>query len=140
MTELISGIFSVLLVTILISTIFFYVFNKKGPWGSFRTFFIVILLCVWIASLWVQPIGPHFYGIAWITLSIVGLLAALILAAVPQSVHKKEPKIMNIKEVDLNSESERRYQSFNRKTATISGIFWILMIILLIIVILGYAF
>lgn len=140
MADLLSGIFSVLLVTILISTIFFYAFDTKGPWGSFWTFFIVVLLCVWIANLWIQPIGPLFYGIAWITLSIVGLLAALLLAAAPQSAHKKEPRIMNVQEADLNSESEKRYQSFSRKTATISGIFWIVMIILLIVVILGYAF
>lgn len=140
MNEIISGILSVLLIAILISVVFFYAFNTKGPWGSFWTFFLVILFCVWIANLWIRPAGPIFYGIGWIILATTGLLVALLLAAVP-SAHSHQKEVRTEKKQDVpDPESETRYQNFSRTTATISGIFWILMVILLVIILLGYIF
>lgn len=137
MNEIVSGILSVLLVAILISTIFFYVFNTKGPWGSFWTFFLVILFCVWIANLWIRPHGPLIYGIGWITLATTGLLVALLLAAMSGHSRNKNVKVEK-KQENPDPESEGQYQSISRNTATLSGIFWIFMVILPIIIILGY--
>lgn len=139
MPDFVKGLFAVLLVTILISTLFFYAFNVKGPWNSFWTFFLVVLLCIWIANLWIQPIGPVYYGIGWITLISVGLLVALLLAAVPRAPHQQDHKIRKQEEARPDPESEKKYQDFNRTTATISGIFWVLMLIMLVVIILGYA-
>lgn len=140
MTDIISGILSVLLVAILISTIFFYVFNTKGPWGSFWTFFLIILLCVWISQIWIQPFGPLYFGIAWLTLATAGLLAALLLAAIPSQHSHQKRSIIPPKQKDPDPAGNSSYESFSRKTATISGIFWIFMVILLLVIVLGYVF
>ena len=144
--EIFGGIIGVVLVAILISAVFYYAFRVRGPWGSFWTFFLVLLLSIWAASLWVQPVGPVYYGISWIPTLFVGLIIAFLLAAVPtEKPHRRQEKMQNPKgtnreeEIDLAPQTKEDDQDMNRKAATVSGIFWIFMIILLLVVIFGYA-
>ena len=142
--ELFGGVLGALLIAILLSVIFYYAFNIRGPWGSFWTFFLVLLLTVWAASLWVDPVGPVFWGIAWIPLFFVGLLFALLLAAIPTDYDRPPNKIENRHaafrgrrepEPDEIAESKEA----TRTAAAVSGIFWIFLLILLIVVIAGYS-
>jgi hypothetical protein len=54
--------------------------------GSIFVFlFVVFLLVTWAGGLWVTPFGPTLWGVAWLPLVIVALLAALLLiAAAPE--------------------------------------------------------
>lgn len=134
------GIFGTILVAILISALFYYAFNARGPWGSFWSFFLVILLIIWAASLWVRPIGPVYWGVAWIPLFLVGLVFALLLAAIPTSDTGKESRRgeMIDEEMPVDRAEVNRRQDLNRTAATVSGLFWLFMVILLLVIIIGY--
>lgn len=137
-----GGILGTILVAILISALFYYAFNARGPWGSFWSFFLVLLLIIWAASLWVRPIGPVYWGIAWIPLFFVGLVFALLLAAIPTSDTRdilREDEIAEAeRERQVNPAEAKRSRDINRTAATVSGLFWVFMVILLLVIIIGY--
>lgn len=66
---------------IIIGLIFIYAFNVRGPWGSFWSFMLVLILAGLLAELWIEPIGPVYYDFGWFSTLFVILLFALILAA-----------------------------------------------------------
>lgn len=121
--DLLAGI----LIAALITAIFYYGFNVKGPWGSFWTFFILLFFMVWAASVWVRPTGPEFWGVAWFPLIFIGLLFALLLAAMPSH----ENRHGNRKE--KSNKKDKRL-----KTAFVGWIFWAFLTVLIISLILGY--
>lgn len=138
--EIFGGLLGTILVAILISALFYYAFNARGPWGSFWSFFLVLLLIIWAASLWVRPIGPMYWGVAWIPLFLVGLVFALLLAAIPTSDTGNEARRgeMIDEEMPVDRAEVNRRQDLNRTAATVSGLFWVFMVILLLIIIIGY--
>lgn len=149
--EVLGGVLGAILIAIFISAIFYFALNARGPWGSLWTFFLVLLLVVWAASLWVRPIGPVYWGIAWIPLFFVGILMALLLAAIPAYgtreaeiedtgedviIVEEKSRVAENPQIDP-AEAERRSE-INRTAATVTGTFWVLLVILLIVIILGY--
>ena len=136
--EIFGGVLAAILIAILLSALFYYAFNVRGPWGSFWTFFLVLLLTVWAASLWVDPVGPVFWGVAWIPLFFVGLLFALLLAAIP-SDYGRTPTEREIGMREPSPEEVAESEKVTRTAAVVSGIFWLFMLVLLIIIIAGYS-
>jgi hypothetical protein len=77
----------------LIGLFFSFVFRIKGPWGRLWSFILVLFLIIWASEIWVSPMGPTLYDIAWLPLLIVGIVTALLLAAVsPRMPRKKTPE------------------------------------------------
>ena len=76
-----AGFLAVLLISFIIGALFYFVFKNKGPWGSFWTFFLVLFLGIYLAYVWVRPVGPLYWGVALYPLLFIGLLFALLLAA-----------------------------------------------------------
>lgn len=70
-----------ILMAIIIGTIFYYAFKVSGPWGSFWTFILILILAGVAAAAWVEPIGPTLYGAPWLSALIVIFLFALLIAA-----------------------------------------------------------
>ena len=140
--EFFGGILAAILVAILISAIFYYALKARGPWGSFWSFFLVLLLIIWAAELWVRPIGPVYWGIAWVPLFFIGLIFALLLAAVPtydedkpdEEVIIEEERMANSTNVNRRKEAERAAAG----AAAIGWIFWVFIIILTVAIIIGY--
>lgn len=108
--------------------------RMRGPWGSLWTIFLVILLGVWAASLWIEPAGPVYWNIAWIPLLTIGLILALVLIAATPTAN--EQRRLSTEETDENSEAS---QNEKKTIAAVSAFFWILLIILAITIIIGYA-
>ena len=73
----------------LIGLFFSSVFRIKGPWGKLWSFILVLFLIIWASELWVEPMGPTLYDVAWIPLLIVGIVTALLLAAVSPRIPRK---------------------------------------------------
>lgn len=134
--EALGGVFGAIIIAIFISLIFYFALGARGPWGTFWTFFLVLLFVIWAASLWIAPIGPVYWGIAWIPLFFVGLVFALLLAAIPAS--REEDIEATRTDVDLSQEEIERRRETNRTAATVSGFFWVFLVILLIAIIFGY--
>ncbi len=131
--ELIGSLF----IAVFITTIFYFALKSRGPWGSFWTFFFVILLIVWAASLWINPAGPIFLGVAWVPLLTIGFLVGLLFIALPKAPDAKKP---NEQEREI-SDDPKELSGEEQPTDTavkVSGIFWVLVVALFLVVMLGY--
>ncbi|KEO74043.1 hypothetical protein [Anditalea andensis] len=126
-------IFGAIIVALVISSIFYFAVDVRGPWGSFWTFFIIVLLVVWAASLWIVPFGYIYWEIAWIPLFFIGLVIAFLLAALtstPPDKLRSNSKGSDI--VNTEKEPERTY-------AAIGLLFWVFIGLMLVAIIAGYA-
>lgn len=137
--EYIGGIIAAIFIAILISAIFYYGFSARGPWGSFWTFFLILLLIIWAASLWTRPVGPVYWGIAWVPLFFIGLIFALLLAAVPTYGAPPEEEVTEEDLMVEDPEVERRREAEIGAAAAIGWLFWAFILILFTAVVAGYA-
>lgn len=69
--------------------------------GSFWTFLLVLIALIWFVAVLADPVGPVWWGVAWIDLLIFGILFALLLAAATPSTGRSSHK-----EVNTNSTTE----------------------------------
>lgn len=109
---------------LLLTLIFVYGLGSRGPWGSGWTIFFVLLFAIWATAIWVEPIGPVYYNVAWLPIVIVGLVFFILLL----SVTPREPKV-------ITPEEERR------EAAAAGGVmlfFWIFLVVMAAIVAIGY--
>ncbi|MFW5644940.1 MAG: hypothetical protein ACOCZL_03425 [Bacteroidota bacterium] len=111
--------------TLLITLAFTHLFRVRGPWGTFWTFFLVILLAVIAADIWVQPIGPYYRDVYWLPPLVVGILFALILAAA--SPGKKERKRVD--------QAGAEYHGDKVAFIALGVFFWFLLILLFVLVV-----
>ncbi|MFW5804561.1 MAG: hypothetical protein ACOCWG_04965 [bacterium] len=126
------GIIFIVIIALLIGLLFYYVFKTTGPWSSFWTFFLVLLLAGLTASLWVEPIGPSYYDVAFIPLTFIILLFAILLAAASPTYNRVAKK-------DASSQSHPRPSNSASATGAALGIFfWILLVFFLIAIIAGF--
>ena len=121
-------IFFTVLLALLVGSFFYYVFKYTGPWGSFWTFILVLILAGFAASVWIEPFGPPLYNVAWAPILIVILLFALFLAAATPEryrtgYHKKE---------NIPEPGEK-----DAPVLVLSAIFWVFVAGLLIVSIIG---
>ena len=118
-----------LLIALVITAVFALGFNNKGPWGTIWAFFLIIFLAVWAATLWFTPHGPFVWGIAWIPVTIVGIVIALIISsAVPPS---NRETIQHKRKLDPEVKQKG-------KVSTYSVYFWMVLLLLVIAIIVGY--
>ncbi len=126
--QVIAAIFLSLLCTALLVLFF----DHKGPWKSIWSIFLIILLGVWATAVWLDPIGPVYWGIAWIPLIFVALLLTMALVAATPSTEKKRKlrdRLMNIALVQ--DEKEKRIFTKNI-------FFWSLLLFLVVCIVIGY--
>lgn len=119
--------FSVLL-ALLVGSFFYYVFKYTGPWGSFWTFLLILILAGLAASVWIEPFGPPIYNVAWAPILVVILLFALLLAAAsPPSYRTGYHREENVPEPGEK----------DAPVLAISAVFWIFLAGLLIAALIG---
>ena len=122
------GILYLVALAFLITLFFSLLLRKKGPWGSFWAFFVIVLLAVFAADVWVGPVGPYIYNeIYWVPPLAVGLVIALLLAATTPS-----PKTRS--EIEL----EKKEMADQKTAVTLGTFFWFLFITMLIFIIIGF--
>lgn len=115
-------------IALIITIFFFFVLRVRGPWGSTWTFFLVILLAILAADVWINPIGPYFADTYWLPPLAVGIFIAILLAATTPS-----PTMRNRVEQEKNEIAEE-----NPGVIALGTFFWFLLIFLLVLVVLGY--
>lgn len=125
-----AAVLGIIVLALLIGLIFYYGFKSRGPWGSFWTFFLVIFFGIWIAALWVNPVGPIYWGVAWLDLIFVGILLALILAAA-SPLKKKDFE---------DPEAKVTTERYNHTGAVVGAFFWIMLLFFVLAVIAGFIF
>lgn len=130
MTVAYSGFFAAALIALILTITSVFFLGKRGPWGSIWTFFLVLFLTLWTVSIYVAPIGPVYWGIAWIPLAIAGLIVtALLIAAMPHADYAPDESDVNI--AGTNGQS-------NRSSSRGAGkFFWVLIILFVMAIMIG---
>lgn len=126
-----GGIVAVILITLLVGGVFFYGLKKTGPWGSFWTFLLVLFLGISLTAIWLVPVGPVWYGAAWFDLFVVGLLLALLLAAATPTTN--EQRRAAFEQSDVVDEKAR-----GDSAIALGGFFWLMIILFVIIIGIGF--
>jgi len=116
-------IIAAIVVALFIGSIFYFGFKRTGPWGSLWSFLVVLFLGILLTSVWITPIGPIWYGAAWVDLLLFGLIFALLLAAATPSPAEKKVHSSDV----VGSQEE------GRKAAAVAvGLYFWLMLLFLI--------
>jgi hypothetical protein len=86
-TIVINLIFA-LIVALLFAAMLVYGFGRRapGPMSGFLFFVAMLFFVVWAGSVWITPIGPDLWGIPWVSMFAIGLIVAMIIAAVAAPV------------------------------------------------------
>jgi len=109
---------------LIIGAIFYYLFRSSGPWGSFWSFLLILILAGIAANAWIAPVGPYYQGVTWFPVLFVILLFALLIAAATPPRRTR-----------IESEIEKE----EPEAIALGGFFWILLIFLFIAAIWGIA-
>lgn len=68
-----------------------------GVWSLFAVLFLLLLSATWAGGIWITPFGPTIWGSYWLPFIVVGVLVALLLAALPPEptlpVSEKTPPV-----------------------------------------------
>ena len=127
MSSLFWGILYLVVIAFLITLFFNFLLRVRGPWGSFWAFFIIVLLAVLAADVWVTPVGPYYGDIHWVPPLAAGLLIALLLAATTPGPRYRS-----------RMEAERETAREEPAAVALGTFFWFLLIFLLILIIVGF--
>jgi hypothetical protein len=125
-----------LVLAFLLALLFSGLTKGAGPKSHFWALFVIFGLSIWVASIWLTPAGPIWYGVAWVDLLVIGLLLVLLVGAasgagryptVSRSSYSEE------EEVDLVAESKK-----DTTAITMFGVFfWIFVASLVALAIIG---
>lgn len=126
---MVGEIIAAILLALIIGALFFFGFRATGPWGSFWTFLLILFFGIWVFAIWVDPIGPLWYGIAWIDFLFVGLILALILAAATPDYRRRSRSDV----ADSRLETEESAST----AVALSIYFWVLLILFIGIILFG---
>lgn len=124
---MIAPLLTAFVIAIILVAIFSVAFNKRGPWGSAWSFFLVLFLGIWAISLWIRPLGIYaIWGMEWLSAMVIGVMLALLLVAVIPPESTGTPTAI---EGSLPEE---------KKAVAVMGVFfWVLLFLFLIIIIAG---
>ena len=120
-----------LLVALLLSSILFLGFRRTGPWASFLFLFLVLFLATWAGGIWLMPFGRPFGGVYWLPFLMVGIVFALLLAAIVPPGKEEESTIK------LVTEQEKRAQERTARR-TVGLVFWLFVGVLVLAIVLRY--
>lgn len=120
-------------VAMLFSLLLVSVFGWKRPdregFGSAVIYlFFLLVLIVWAGGVWVGPMGPAWWGIAWIPFLAFGFVGSLLIAALVPP--RRRPR--NTREAIEQTKAQVGAE------ATLTAFFWMLLVILIIAIITRY--
>lgn len=118
----------IVMAAIVIGSLFFFGFKTAGPWGSFWTFILILILAGLAAAAWIRPFGPIYWNISWVPVLFVIVLFSLFLAALTPTRRDKD-----VIEKEIVSEP----QPEDSAMFTLSFFFWAFIVFLLAAVVWG---
>jgi len=123
-------------VALLLTVIIAALFGSTGPWPYAWLAFLLILLVAWAAGTWARPVGPPLWGVYWMPFLVFGLIVALVIAAAtpPDRARRRSG------EVPASAGAAAPEEEASEETAVAVGMgVWIVFIVLLVALVLGYA-
>ena len=105
--------------------------NREGTGPAMVFLFLLLLVVVWAGGIWMEPVGPIIWGIAWIPFLVIGFLAALVVLAV---IPPRRPRTR--REAVQQAEAQEKTEA--GVDAAISVFFWLLVVLLIVAIIVRY--
>jgi len=127
---LLADILLVILFALIISAILGWGLGWRHPARSSTTaasilfLFVVLLITMWAAAIWMPEWGPAYYGSSWLGILLVGLFVSLVILAVVSPDWRR----FRGRKADLEVEEAAE------ATAVFGCFFWILMTAFIVIV------
>jgi hypothetical protein len=116
-------------IALLLTAIFSFGFRRIGPWRSVWIFFLILFLAAWAGGIWLTPVGFSLWGVNWLGFFLVGLIFALLLAAI-------SPASSSTVELKTRQEAETEATM----ATALSVFFWILLFVFLVAIIARYIY
>jgi hypothetical protein len=115
-----------LLVGFIFTVILGYGFRRRPTGIGFLPLFILIFLVTWAIGAWIAPVGPVAWEVPWLAFLIIGLLFALLVAAlVPPQPSSPDVRMKTAGEAEI-------------EVRALGAFFWILIVALAIAVVVRY--
>lgn len=116
-----------ILAAVVVGVAFYYIFRARGPWGTLWSFLLILILVGLAAEAWINPVGPVYWGVAWIPTLFVIILFALLLSAAAPPLRRPRRPLPEAEKEEIEEEG----------VIALSGFFWIFMIILFAVALWG---
>lgn len=117
-----------LIIVVVVGAIFYYGFKRRGPWGTFWAFLLILFLAALAGRVWIEPAGPELWGYTWLPIVFWIFVVALIIGIAGD--RNKDP--------DYRKNTQQEVAEDTTETAAAFGaFFWILLSLLLVTIILG---
>jgi len=107
-----------------------FLFRLHGPASRMSLVAFAVFLATWVGGLWLTPFGPTIRGAYWAPFLAVGLVFALIWVAISPWPGRRGLR----RPVPTGSGTEQAAP----EEATISGFFWLLIVVLGALIVVGY--
>jgi hypothetical protein len=115
-----------LVIGLLLTMVFVALFDTRGPWDIWWIFLLLVFMAAWAGGVWITPFGPTLFEVAWLPFLFVGLIFALLLAAIPPV----RPRTYGEAVAEARAEEA---------AATALGVFfWVLIVVMFITIIAAY--
>jgi hypothetical protein len=121
--DLVVAMISAFIIVLIVSM----AFETKGPWGSLFWFFLVVSLFAWSGGVWIVPFGPHWRGMVWFPIILMGFLVSLLLVSASPRRSRKRP------------EDEQKAATYNQSFVAIDVVVWVVIVCLIVMGIGHYA-
>lgn len=125
------GLFAAALIALILTVVSVFFLGKRGPWGSMWTFFLVLFLTLSTVSIYAAPIGPRYWGIAWIPIVVAGIIVTILLIAAMPHPTRKDGRD--------DKEANEVYAKPDFPVTPVGRFFWVLVIMFIIAIIIGMA-
>jgi hypothetical protein len=118
------GILVAFIISLAIALVF-SVNKKRGSFAPAFVFFLVIFLAGIAGQYWVVPFGPSIWGVSWVPVLFITLIAALLFSAPSPHGYTK-------------GKSDQEKEDVPYLFATLSIFMWLLFCVLAIAIFTGY--
>lgn len=119
-----------LIVALIISWIMSIFLNKEGRRSGFFFFFLLVFLITYAGSLWIRPFGPSVYGVFWLPILFVSILAGLfIYRSAPRNSRKQHSREETLQMLE---ENEKHNQLEQVTYVTLDILFWLIISLLVL--------
>ncbi|MCB0310124.1 MAG: hypothetical protein KDD42_02745 [Bdellovibrionales bacterium] len=99
---LIAHLIVSLLLALLFVGLFAGFYRRNNSWGSLLFFFLLIFLATWGGGVWFSPVGPVWYGVAWLPFVLMGLFTAMLIALSIPERERYQPRSSAEREKEAN--------------------------------------
>ncbi len=120
-----------LVVALIVSLVLNVLLNRRGPRIGFFFFFLMLFLIIYAGGMWVKPFGPTLFGVFWVPILLVGILAGLFYyqSVPPPPPHNREETLRML-------EKNEKFKQIEKVTyVTLDIFFWVIIALLLFLII-----